>query len=59
MGVLEIGHVGASAGVQRVDDHLPVHRAGDLDPSIFEVVGRRRDFPDALANCSGLLRELR
>ena len=40
VGVLEVGHEDVRAGVQGVDDHLPVGRAGDLDAPVEQV--RRR-----------------
>ncbi len=43
--VLEVRHEHVRAGVQRVDDHLAVHRAGDLDAAILEVLRERRDGP--------------
>src|SRR5665809_112064 len=48
--VLEVRHETASAGVERVDDHLAVRGAGYLDSSI-ESVGREwRDCPIARAH---------
>ena len=41
VGVLEIGHEDLGAGVQRVDHHLLVGRAGDLDAAVEEIGGRR------------------
>ena len=38
-GVLEVGHEAARARVQRVDDHLAVDRAGDLDAAVAESAG--------------------
>ena len=49
-GVLEIGHEHLRAGIERVDDHLAVDRAGDLDPAVEEVGGDRRDLPVAFAD---------
>ena len=40
--VLEVGHEDAGARVERVDDHLAVDRAGDLDAAIGDVGGQRR-----------------
>ena len=37
VGVLEVGHEPAGAGVQRVDDHLAVGGPGDLDPPVAQV----------------------
>ena len=46
LGVLEIRHVDAGAGVESVDHHLDVGgRSGDLDAPVEKVVGGRRDFP--------------
>ena len=44
-GVLEVGHEAGGAGVQRVDDHLAVDRAGDLDAAVEEVGRERRHLP--------------
>ncbi len=50
-GVLEVGHVGLRAGIERVDDHLAVvDRAGDLDAAVEQVLRDRRDLPVALAD---------
>jgi len=43
VGVLEVRHEDLCAGVQRVDHHLAVDRAGDLRPAVGQVGGRRRD----------------
>ena len=48
--VLEIRHEHPGARVQRVDDHLAVDRAGDLDPAVQEIGRDRRDGPVALAD---------
>ena len=45
VGVLEIGHEDAGAGVQGVDDHLAVDRPGDLDAAVLQVRGDRRHLP--------------
>ena len=42
VGVLEVGHEPARARVQRVDHHLAVGGAGDLDPAVGERAGHRR-----------------
>jgi len=39
--ILEVRHEGADRRVQRVDDHLAVHGAGDLDTTVEEI-GRHR-----------------
>ena len=57
--VLEVGHEDACAGVQRVDHHLPVDRAGDLAAPVAEVGRRGRDRPVGLAHLPRLLEEVR
>ena len=42
--VLEVGHEHLRAGVERVDDHLAIDRAGDLDAAVVQV-GRDRARP--------------
>ena len=59
VGILEIGHEDAGAGVERVDDHLAVHGAGDLDAAVQEVLGDGRDSPFFLADGGGLGEEVR
>ena len=48
--VLEVGHEHAGAGVERVDHHLALDRAGDLAATVLEVGGRRRHLPFRLAH---------
>ena len=38
---LEIRHEGLSARIERVDDHLPVRRAGDLDSSSYNLISKQ------------------
>jgi hypothetical protein len=57
--VLEVGHEDARAGVERVDDHLAVDGAGDLDAAILQVVGRGRDRPVTLADRTGVGKKVR
>ena len=45
VGVLEVGQPDVGAGVERVDRHLPVGRAGDLDPPVDQAGRGRRDPP--------------
>ena len=47
-GIFKIGHEDLGAGVQRVDHHLGVGGAGDLDPAVPQVQGRRRNDPGQL-----------
>ena len=53
-GVFEVGHEARGAAVQRVDDHLAIDRAGNLDPPVGEVSRCARDGPVALADRLGL-----
>ena len=48
--VLEVGHEHLRARVERVDHHLPVDRAGDLDAAVLQLGRDRRDAPVALAD---------
>ncbi len=48
VGVLEVGQPHLGAGVQRVDRHLLVGRAGDLDPAVHQASGRRCHAPAAV-----------
>ena len=45
--VLEVGHEAPRSRVQRVDHHLPIDRAGDLDAAVGEVRRGRRHAPVA------------
>jgi hypothetical protein len=53
----QVGVEDLRAGVQRVDQHLAVGRAGDLDPPVGQIGRRRRDRPVTLADLPGLLGE--
>ena len=55
VGVLEVGHKHVGARVQRIDDHLPLDGAGDLDAAIEQVGGKRCYRPIAGANLGGLV----
>ena len=58
--VLEVGHEHLRAGVQRVDDHLAVHRPGDLGATVLEVGGGGCDLPRrVVADALGLGQEVR
>jgi hypothetical protein len=57
--VLEVGHESARAGVEGVDHHLPVGRAGDLDAPVLQCGRRRRHAPVGLAQLAGLGEEVR
>jgi hypothetical protein len=45
MGVLEIRHEHVRARVQRVDDHLAIHRSGDFYAPVEQIRGDRRHLP--------------
>ena len=47
-GILEVGHEDRCARIERVDQHLRLGRAGDLDAPIVEVRRRRRHPPGAV-----------
>jgi hypothetical protein len=59
VGILEVGHVGIRAGVEGVDDHLGLHRAGDLDAAALQRLRQRRDTPFAFADVLRLGQEVR
>lgn len=48
--ILEVGHVRIRAGVERVDDHLALDRAGDFDAPALQILRQRRDGPVAFAD---------
>ena len=56
--VLEVGHEDLRARVERVDHHLAVDRAGDLDATVGDLVRERRDPPVAGAHVGRLLEEV-
>src|SRR5712691_5319849 len=56
--VLEVCHVDPRARIERVDDHLPVHGACDLDPTVSQIGGNRRDGPGRFPHCTGLWEEV-
>src|SRR5205814_2156037 len=56
--VLEVRHERRGAGVERVDDHLALGRAGDLDPALEHVLRLRRDDPLCFADLLGLGEEV-
>jgi hypothetical protein len=58
VGVLEVGHVGISAGVEGVDDHLGFDRAGDFGAAALQGLGQRGDLPVAFADVLGFRQEV-
>ena len=57
--VLEIRHEGIHGCVQGIDDHLAIHRPGDLDAPVLKIGRRRRNAPVARANGGGGRQEIR
>jgi len=57
--VLEVGHEDARAGVERIDDHLPVDGTGDLDAAILNVGRNRSAGPGSVADCTRLRQKIR
>ena len=48
VGIFEIGHEDVGAGIERVDDHLAVDRAGDFDAAVQKVGWDRGHLPVAI-----------
>src|SRR5208282_31492 len=59
MGIFEVGHENTSPRIEGVDDHLPVHRASDLNPAICEVGRSGRYGPCLGSDPLCLAREFR
>ena len=56
---LKIGHICPDIGIQRIDDHLPVGRACDLDSSVHEAWSWWGTFPcRVLSNVLGVWEEI-
>jgi hypothetical protein len=56
--VLEIGHEHLGTRIQRVDDHLALDRAGDLDAAILQRGRDRGHGPVAAADTDGIGAEI-
>ena len=56
--VLEVRHEDVRARVERVDDHLPLGRARQLDPPLLEILRGGRDRPRLIADAAGLGEEV-
>ncbi len=54
VGILEVREPHARARVERVDRHLDLGRAGDLDAAVLQRLGHRVDHPVALPHAHGL-----
>ena len=59
VGILEVGHVAVRARVERVDDHLGFHRAGNFHAAAVQCRRDRRDLPVAFAHGLGFCQEIR
>ena len=57
--ILTVGHEHLGAGVQRVDDHLPVRRAGDFDTPVLQISRNSADAPVTLAHSPGFREKVR
>jgi hypothetical protein len=58
VGVLEVGHEHIGARVECVDDHLAIHRTGDLDAAVDNVGRDRRACPIGFADRARLRQEV-
>ena len=56
--ILEVRHPALRPGVQRVDRHLAIDRAGDFGAAIQQIGGWRRNPPVAAANRRGFGQEI-
>ena len=59
MRILEVRHVDLGPRVEGVDDHLSIHRPGDLDPAVSEVRRGWRYPPIRFADALGVAPEAR
>jgi len=58
-GVLEVSHISPDVCVEGIHDHLPVGRAGDLNPAVDETGSRGSSLPGLiLTNVPGLGEEV-
>src|SRR5216684_3028493 len=56
--ILEVGHEHAGPGIERIDQHLAIGRACDLDPPVLEILRRRRDTPLGFSDRPGRAQEI-
>jgi hypothetical protein len=59
VGIFEVSHVGISAGVEGVDDHLGFDRAGDFGATTLQRLGQRGDLPVTFTDVLGFRQEVR
>src|SRR5271170_2021534 len=57
--VLEIRHEDLRAGIERIDDHFAIDRAGDLDAAVQQIGRNRRDLPVGFPNGAGFGQKIR
>ncbi len=57
-GILAIGHEHFGVGIQRIDDHLAIHRPGDLHAAIEQILRDFGHLPVAITNVLGCCREV-
>jgi hypothetical protein len=56
--ILEVRHEHLCARIERVDDHLAVHGAGNLDAAVAQIARGRRRVPQASADVGGVDEEV-
>ena len=59
MRILEIGHVNLGSGIQRIDDHFAVHRAGDFHAPVLQVLRNGGYSPGIPAKLLGFRKKIR
>lgn len=58
-GVLEVGHEDLDVGVEGIDHHFALDRAGDLHTAVLQIGGDAAHRPVTIANMGGLWQEVR
>ena len=58
-GVLKAAHVDLHRRVEGIDDHLALHRPGDLHPAVEQIMGDASNAPLRLADIGGLRIKIR
>ena len=56
--ILEIRHVDACAGVERIDHHLPIDGSGDLDSPVEQIRRKRSNGPFSVADSPGIRQKI-
>ncbi len=57
--IFKIGHKDFHIGIERIDHHLALHRAGDLHTSILQVLRDAANRPVTFSNGSGFRNKVR